>query len=74
MPIINIKKYINNEYFIKVHFLIAGYIETFNLNNLKKTLKISILLKDISTSKKNVLRGIHGNFNMEASLMSLREI
>ena len=67
MPIINIKKYINNEVFhIKRSSFSDNrgtYIETFNLNEFKKNIKdIDFVEDDISTSKKNVLRGIHGNF------------
>lgn len=38
------------------------YIETYNKNNyFKKNIKIDFIQDDISISKKNVLRGIHGD-------------
>ena len=40
------------------------YIETYNKNNyFKKNIKIDFIQDDISISKKNVLRGIHGDQN-----------
>ena len=40
------------------------YVETYNKNNfLKKNIEVNFIQDDISISKKNVLRGIHGDQN-----------